>query len=62
MARADSEPVYHVFPLRVPDRDGLQAYLDAHGVGTGVHYKTPAHRQPALADQELATFKRLQSR
>lgn len=49
VTRTDCDPVHHVFPLRVGDRDGLQAHLEAQGIGTGIHYKTPAHRQPALA-------------
>jgi dTDP-4-amino-4,6-dideoxygalactose transaminase len=41
-------PVHHVYPLRVAERDVLGAHLEAHGVGIGIHYKIPAHRQPAL--------------
>jgi dTDP-4-amino-4,6-dideoxygalactose transaminase len=48
-SREGSEAVHHVFPLRLPERDALQTHLEANGVGTGIHYKTPAHRQPALA-------------
>ncbi len=47
--RAGCEPVHHVFALRTKERDRLQAYLEAAGIGTGIHYKAPAHRQPALA-------------
>jgi dTDP-4-amino-4,6-dideoxygalactose transaminase len=42
--------VYHVYTLRVHDRDGLQASLQAEGIQTGVHYPVPAHLQPAYAD------------
>ncbi len=47
--RGDSEPVYHLYPLRLARRDALRDYLEARGVGTGIHYPIPAHRQPALA-------------
>ena len=34
--------------IRVDDRDGLVAFLAERGVGTGIHYKTPGHLQPAM--------------
>jgi len=46
--RADCEPVHHLFPIRVPRRDELRAHLEERGIGTGIHYKIPAHLQPAL--------------
>ncbi len=46
--RPDCEPVYHLFPLRLRQRDALLAHLARRDVGTGIHYKIPAHRQPAL--------------
>ncbi|MEN8161602.1 MAG: DegT/DnrJ/EryC1/StrS family aminotransferase [Myxococcota bacterium] len=46
--RPDCEPVHHVFPIRVAQRDELRAYLDERGIGTGIHYAVPAHLQPAL--------------
>jgi len=42
--------VYHVYTLRVDDRDGLQTALHANGIQTGIHYPVPAHLQPAYAD------------
>lgn len=42
--------VYHVYTLRVEDRDSLQAALLAEGIQTAVHYAVPAHLQPAYAD------------
>ena len=46
--RPDCEPVYHLFPILVARRDELRSRLDEHGIGTGIHYKIPAHQQPAL--------------
>jgi dTDP-4-amino-4,6-dideoxygalactose transaminase len=39
--------VFHLYVLRVPDRAALQARLRAAGVGTGIHYPSPVHLQPA---------------
>jgi dTDP-3-amino-3,4,6-trideoxy-alpha-D-glucose transaminase len=41
-----SECVYHLFPVRVPNRDAVRAELDARGVDSGVHYWPALHRQP----------------
>lgn len=49
-----TEPVWHLFVVRSPDRDGLQARLTEKGIGTLVHYPVPPHMQPAYADLGLA--------
>jgi dTDP-4-amino-4,6-dideoxygalactose transaminase len=43
----DRTHVYHVFAVRVPDRDRVMKSLSDHGVGCGVHYPVPIHLQPA---------------
>ncbi len=43
----DSEPVWHLFVVRTPDRDRLAAALKADGIATGIHFPVPLHRQPA---------------
>lgn len=40
--------IYHMFPVRTHCRDELCDYLEANSIGTGIHYKIPAHRQVAL--------------
>jgi dTDP-4-amino-4,6-dideoxygalactose transaminase len=35
--------VYHVFPVRVSDRDGMRAHLARAGIETGVHYSKALH-------------------
>ncbi len=40
---------FHLYVVRVPRRDALRAALRAQGIGTGIHYPTPIHRQPAYA-------------
>ena len=38
-----SRPVYHLYAVRVADRERLQADLTAAGIGTGIHYPIPLH-------------------
>lgn len=45
----DTGHVYHLFVVRSPDRDALQAHLRASGVDTLIHYPVPLHSQPAFA-------------
>ncbi|MBW4054706.1 MAG: DegT/DnrJ/EryC1/StrS family aminotransferase [Proteobacteria bacterium] len=42
--------VYHIYAVRVPERDAFQKALLSHGVQTGIHYPIPVHLQPAFAD------------
>jgi dTDP-4-amino-4,6-dideoxygalactose transaminase len=44
------EPVWHLYVVRVEDRDETRSSLDEHGVEAGVHYPIPIHLQPAYAD------------
>ncbi|WP_247010601.1 DegT/DnrJ/EryC1/StrS family aminotransferase [Halorientalis litorea] len=46
--------VYHQYTVRVDDRDTVRERLDEVGIGTGVYYPTPIHRQPAY-DETTAT-------
>jgi dTDP-4-amino-4,6-dideoxygalactose transaminase len=39
--------VYHLYVVRVPDREALQAHLAEAGIGTGIHYPIPLHLQKA---------------
>jgi dTDP-4-amino-4,6-dideoxygalactose transaminase len=38
-----SRPVYHLYVVRVADRDRVQQELTTAGIGTGIHYPTPLH-------------------
>lgn len=42
-----NEHVWHLFVIRVDDRDRVLADLRAAGIGAGAHYPVPLHRQPA---------------
>lgn len=39
--------VYHLYVVRVADREALQAALAQAGIGTGIHYPIPLHLQKA---------------
>lgn len=45
----EGDHVYHVYAVRVPDRDAVRERL-ADDIATGVHYPIPVHLQPAYAD------------
>jgi dTDP-4-amino-4,6-dideoxygalactose transaminase len=46
----DPGHVYHLFPVRTPHRDAMQAHLRDQGVETLIHFPVPIPRQPAMAD------------
>lgn len=46
-----NEHVWHLYPIRVPDRDEVMSALQKNGIGVGVHYPVPIHLTPAY--QEL---------
>jgi dTDP-4-amino-4,6-dideoxygalactose transaminase len=39
--------VYHLYVVRVQDREALQAHLAEAGIGSGIHYPIPLHLQKA---------------
>ena len=48
----EEECVWHVFPIRCPEREALQAYLKEAGVQTLIHYPIAPHKQQALSGLE----------
>lgn len=40
--------VYHMYVIRVKQRDKLASYLQEKGIQTGIHYPVPLHRQPCV--------------
>ena len=42
---------YHLFVVRVAERDRVLAHLNRQGIGAGIHYPVPLHRQPAYGDR-----------
>jgi len=47
-ANALTSPVWHLYVIRVPERDRVRAALTAAGVETLIHYPIPPHRQRAF--------------
>lgn len=41
--QSGSESVYHLFVVRVKDRDRVQKTLTENGIATGIHYPVPIH-------------------
>jgi len=44
-----NEHVWHLYVIRVPNRDEVLKKLNAAGVGAGIHYPVPVHLQGAFA-------------
>ncbi|MDI5920997.1 DegT/DnrJ/EryC1/StrS family aminotransferase [Halomonas sp. LR5S13] len=49
-----SDSAWHLYVLRSPRRDALQAALKEAGIGTLIHYPIPPYRQQAYADLGFA--------
>jgi dTDP-4-amino-4,6-dideoxygalactose transaminase len=45
------ESAWHLFVVRVTDRQRVRAALDAAGIESGIHYPVPCHRQGAFAHE-----------
>jgi dTDP-4-amino-4,6-dideoxygalactose transaminase len=41
--------IFHLYVIRVKERDRLQAFLREKGIGTGIYYPIPLHMQPCFA-------------
>lgn len=48
--RPGARHVYHLYAVRLAQRDRWRAYLSSLGIQTGVHYPVPLHLQPAYRD------------
>jgi len=45
---AAAKHVYHLYVIRAPKRDELQAFLKEQGIFSGIHYPIPIHLQKAF--------------
>ncbi len=56
--RAGNEHVFHLYVVRVPDRDEVAGKLNADGIGAQIHYPVPIHLQGAFGHlgQGAGTF------
>ncbi|MEG1523367.1 MAG: DegT/DnrJ/EryC1/StrS family aminotransferase, partial [Bacteroidales bacterium] len=48
--------VWHLFVIRVKNRDALQRYLSHNNIQTVIHYPTPPHRQQAYKEFKGLSF------
>jgi dTDP-4-amino-4,6-dideoxygalactose transaminase len=48
-----SQPAWHLFVVRTPERDALRAHLHANGIHTMIHYPIPPHLQDAYASLQI---------
>lgn len=39
-----AKSVYHLYVIRAPQRDALNAFLNGHGIGSLIHYPQPNHQ------------------
>ena len=49
---AGAESAWHLYTIRLPEpaqRDALRAALASQGIGCGVYYDNPSHREPCFA-------------
>jgi len=44
-----NEHVWHLYVVRVPNRDQVMSSMHAAGIGVGIHYPIPMHLQGALS-------------
>ncbi len=51
--RPECQPVYHLYVVRAPQRDELQAWLKSRGVSSGIHYPVPIHLQTAMGSLDF---------
>jgi dTDP-4-amino-4,6-dideoxygalactose transaminase len=49
-ASAASESVWHLYVIRIDQRDALKEHLATRGISVGIHYPIPIHLQPAYRD------------
>ena len=46
----DNKQVFHLYVIRVKERDKLQKFLTENGIDAKIHYPIPMHLQPASKD------------
>lgn len=45
---ARAEHVFHLYVVRIEDRNRVRQLMNDQGVGAGIHYPVPVHEQPAF--------------
>ncbi len=47
LVRAGTMHVYHLYVIRVPNREQIRQRLQQQGISSAIHYPVPIHQQPA---------------
>jgi dTDP-4-amino-4,6-dideoxygalactose transaminase len=47
--REGARSAWHLYTVRVPERDALAEHLKARGIGTAIHYPRPIHLQASMS-------------
>lgn len=58
---ADREPIYHIYGIRVANRDQKIKQLQDQGIGAGVHYPFPIHKLKAYRNLDTQPFPQAES-
>ena len=48
--------VFHIYNIRISERDKLKSYLENEGICTEIHYPIPPHKQKALEKLQLGDY------
>lgn len=54
--KEEENHVWHIFAVRVNDRDKLKKYLEDNGIETNIHYPTAPHKQECYKELEHLSF------
>lgn len=54
--RPGAEHVFHQYTIRVPNRNEVAIALQREGIGVGIYYPIPLHRQQPFADESYHTY------
>ncbi len=52
--RAESEPTFYTYVIRIPKRDQVYVGLRGRGIEVGLHYVPPVHHQPVYRNHVIA--------
>ena len=54
--RKENNHVWHLFVVRVKNRDQFMKYMEEQGIQTSIHYPIPPHKQTAYSEYEHLSF------
>lgn len=52
-SQPENDDVWHLYVVRIPQRDEILMHLNANGIGAGIHYPVPVHLTPAYSHLAL---------